>query len=174
MRQRHPVPALLLISDARNDAVLARALARLPRDGGLVFRHYHLAPDERRQRFRALRGQGRAMIWAGSARDACRAGAAGAYAAPERLGPCTGALRLATVHSLREMRRAVAAGADAVLLSPVFATRSHPGAAVLGPVRFLLLARACPVPVIALGGMDARRASRLAVRGWAAIDGLSR
>ena len=33
-------------------------------------------------------------------------------------------------------------GADAVLLSPVFPTRSHPGAPVLGPVRFRLLARA--------------------------------
>jgi thiamine-phosphate pyrophosphorylase len=59
-----------------------------------------------------------------------------------------------------------------VLLSPVFATRSHPGAATLGPVRFRLLAARSLVPVIALGGMDTRRARRLGTRDWAAVDGL--
>ncbi len=66
---------------------------------------------------------------------------------------------------------------DAVLLSPVLPTRSHPGAPVLGMVRFLLLARHSPVPVLALGGMNRAAARRLpsrgAVQGWAAIDGLS-
>jgi thiamine-phosphate pyrophosphorylase len=65
------------------------------------------------------------------------------------------------------------AGADFVFLSPVFPTRSHPGAAALGPIRFGLLARGTHVPVIALGGMDPRRAQRLEkfnVYGWAGID----
>ena len=63
--------------------------------------------------------------------------------------------------------------ADAVLLSPVFATRSHPGAPSLGPLRFLLMAQKAALPVIALGGMTAQRAARLRVHRWAAIDGLS-
>ena len=62
--------------------------------------------------------------------------------------------------------------ADALVLSPVFATRSHPGAPPLGPLRFRLLARQARVPVIALGGMTARRAAALGAA-WAAIDGLS-
>jgi thiamine-phosphate pyrophosphorylase len=65
------------------------------------------------------------------------------------------------------------ARADFVFLSPVFPTRSHPGAAALGPIRFGLLARGTHVPVIALGGMDPRRAQRLEkfnVYGWAGID----
>jgi thiamine-phosphate pyrophosphorylase len=62
--------------------------------------------------------------------------------------------------------------ADAVVLSPVFATRSHPGATPLGPLRFRLLARRAGLPVIALGGMDARRARRIGATRWAAIDGL--
>lgn len=82
-------------------------------------------------------------------------------------------MRLATAHSLAEIGAAVRAGAHAILLSPVFPTRSHPGAAVLGAVRFLLLARRSPLPVIALGGMTAARAARLPVHGWAAIDGLA-
>jgi thiamine-phosphate pyrophosphorylase len=59
-----------------------------------------------------------------------------------------------------------------VLLSPVFATRSHPDAKVLGPIRFRLLAARMGCPVIALGGIDPRRAKGLGSAAWAAIDGL--
>ena len=82
-------------------------------------------------------------------------------------------MRLVTAHSLRELGAAGRARASAVLLSPVFATRSHPDGRVLGPVRFRLLAGRSAVPVIALGGMTARRARALGASGWAAIDGLA-
>jgi thiamine-phosphate pyrophosphorylase len=74
---------------------------------------------------------------------------------------------------LREIGLARRLGADAALLSPVFPTRSHPGGAVLGPVRFRLLARQARLPVIALGGMTGAKARALGWRSWAAIDGLS-
>lgn len=177
MAQHHPVPRILLLTDARNDAGLERAIARLPRGSGVVFRHYHLPGGQRLARFHRLRRLCQArrivLLLAGTAREARRFGAAGAYAAPSHLGPRRAGLRLATAHSLRELRLAVQAGADGVLLSLVFATRSHPGGAVLGPVRFLLLAAQSLVPVIALGGMTARRARPLGVPRWAAIDGLS-
>ena len=176
MAKRYPVPRLVLLSDARNDAVLDRALARLPRGSALVFRHYHLSAPERRRRWAALRRQaasrGVALIAAGAS---CGRGAQGHYGAPSALAG--GGLRLATAHSLREIGAAARVGADAVLLSPVLPTRSHPGAPVLGMVRFLLLARQSPCPVLALGGMTRRAARRLPrggrVQGWAAIDGLS-
>ena len=177
MAKRYPVPRILLLSDARNDAALARALGRLPRGSGLVFRHYHLAPAARRARFGALRRfcrrHGHAILLSGAAAQARAWGADGAYAAPAGLGRRSGGLRLATAHDLAELGDAAGVGADAVLLSPVFATRSHPGAPVLGPVRFHLLAALSGVPVIALGGMNRRRARRLHSHGWAAIDGLS-
>ena len=177
MAKRYPVPRLLLISDMRNDATLARALARLPRGSGLVFRHYHLAPAARRARFGAMRRlcrlHGHVAFLSGPATEARAWRADGAYAAPARLGRRTGGLRLATAHGPAELRQAVRAGADAVLLSPVFATRSHPGARALGPVRFHALAALSGVPVIALGGMDRQRARGLRTHGWAAIDGLS-
>lgn len=70
-----------------------------------------------------------------------------------------------------ELIAAERAGADLILLSPVFATRSHPGAPVLGPVRFGLLARQARTPIVALGGMTAKRARALPdAYGWAAID----
>jgi thiamine-phosphate pyrophosphorylase len=81
-------------------------------------------------------------------------------------------LRLVTAHSLREIGASRRARADAILLSPVFATRTHLGARTLGPLRFRLLAARAQAPVIALGGMDARRAKRLRIGEWAAIDGI--
>ncbi|MFM9934804.1 MAG: thiamine phosphate synthase [Novosphingobium sp.] len=173
MPRCHPVPQVVLLSDLRNDRQLETAIARLPRGGALVFRHYHLPPAERRARLAALRGfcaRRSVLVITTSADRGWRAD--GRYGAPQALGRTTG-LRLATAHSLAEIGAAVRARASAVILSPVFPTLSHPGAPVLGPVRFMLLARRCPLPVIALGGMTRTRAARLPVWGWAAIDGLT-
>ena len=74
-------------------------------------------------------------------------------------------------HSARALH---APYADAVLLSPVFATRSHPGAPALTPARARLIARASLLPVLALGGVNARNAALLSgFSGIAAIDGLN-
>lgn len=64
---------------------------------------------------------------------------------------------------------------DLVFLSPIFATRSHPGAAALGPLRWVAAARRLGVPAIALGGVGAGTAARVPRRaaGVAAIDGLA-
>jgi len=77
-----------------------------------------------------------------------------------------------SAHSLRELGMAQRMHAEAIVLSPVFPTRSHPGAGTLGPVRFRLLARHAQAPVIALGGMNRHRASSLRWKNWAAIDGI--
>ena len=72
-----------------------------------------------------------------------------------------------------EEHQARMGGADVLFLSPVFATRSHPDAQPLGLARFAWLVRRTPLPVIALGGMNARRGRRLAsfgAYGWAGID----
>jgi thiamine-phosphate pyrophosphorylase len=172
------LPALWLLSDERNDAGLARSLARLPRGSGFIYRHYHLPDAARLARFRALRriarARGHVVILADSALTAREWGADGIYGAPRSLYPRRrGLIRLATAHDLGEIGLAARLGADAVLLSPVFPTRTHPGARVLGAVQFRLLARQSPLPVIALGGMTARRARTLDWPRWAAIDGLS-
>jgi thiamine-phosphate pyrophosphorylase len=80
-------------------------------------------------------------------------------------------VRSAPAHDLAEIRAAERAGADFVFLSPVFPTRSHPGAEPLGPHRFAALACATRLPVIALGGMDEKRVRGLrGAYGWAGID----
>ena len=167
MQTRQPLPAIWLISDERGDAGLERALLALPRGSGFIFRHYHLPPAERRARFARLcliaRSRGHLVALAGSRAQARRWGADKAYGAGGQLAP---------VHSLRELRRA--ARAQAVLLSPVFPTRSHPGGKVLGPLRWRLIAAQAKVPVIALGGMNPRRARRLKATHWAGIDAFLR
>ena len=160
-----------LLSDARNDAVLETVIARLPRGSGVVFRHYHLPDAERRRRFEAVRrlcrAHGHLLILAGTPARARAWRADGSYGAP-----CLGRT-IATAHDLAEIGAANRLAAAAVMLSPVFSTRSHPDAATLGPLRFRLLAARVAAPVIALGGMTPRTSRRLGARRWAAIDGLT-
>ena len=177
MPARQKLPDLWLLSDERNDAGLEDALRRLPRGSGFIYRHYHLPPEERVGRWFALariaRARRHVLVLADSAQTALEWGADGIYASPRALYPTRDLLTLATAHDLREIGPANRLGADAVLLSPAFPTRSHPGAPALGPLRFRLLAAHARMPVIALGGMTERTARRLRWPRWAAIDGLS-
>lgn len=178
MAQDQSLPAIWLVSDQRNDAVLEDALARLPRRSGFIYRHYHLGGPERLARFQTLRRIARArdhaVILADSALTAREWGADGIYGPPRALYPTRRDLiRLATVHNFTEVGMANRYGCDAMLLSPVFGTRSHPGGAGLGALRFRSLASHAMAPVIALGGMTEQLARTMNWPRWAAIDGLS-
>ena len=179
MHRRQPLPRLWLMTDERQGERLWRALERLPRGSGVVFRHYRLQPKDRRRLFRRVKAiadkRRLLLLLAGSPHEARAWGADGSHgrSGPE---PARGNLRSASAHDAREIRAAERSGASLIFLSPVFSTRSHPGAAPLGRVRFGLLARQTGLPVIALGGMDAKRARSLAafgIHGWAAIDAWS-
>ena len=76
----------------------------------------------------------------------------------------------ASCHDADELRQAAAAGADFALLSPVFATPSHPGAPHLGVNRFCELAAAAPLPVVALGGITPENRAELAAYPVAVIS----
>jgi thiamine-phosphate pyrophosphorylase len=177
MGQRQPLPDLWLLSDARNDELLPRALRALPRGSAFVFRHYHLDPRARRARWDELlplvREGGHLAVLSGSDDEALRWGAAGSYGPPEAVGEAPELLRIAAVHDGHEIAHANASGADAAMLSPVFETRTHPGAVALGPEKFHALAALAEMPVIALGGMTFERAKQLGWMRWAAIDGLA-
>ncbi|RGP42090.1 Thiamine phosphate synthase [Altererythrobacter insulae] len=114
------------------------------------------------------------VILADSALTAREWGANGVYGAPRAIYPTrSDMLTIATAHTLQELGDANRVRANAVMLSPVFATNSHPGSPYLGPNRFRMLARHAQMPVIALGGMSRSKANRLQWHRWAAIDGLS-
>jgi thiamine-phosphate pyrophosphorylase len=80
----------------------------------------------------------------------------------------------AAAHGRRGIARARQLRADAVVLSPVFPTLSHPGAAALGPLRWAALARRIGrLSAVALGGVHGGNARRLPswTAGIAAIGG---
>lgn len=81
----------------------------------------------------------------------------------------------AAAHSLAAILKARSARLDAVLISPVFQTQSHPGTAHLGARGFSALARSAHMPAYALGGITAHNAHSLRstramglalIRGW--------
>ncbi len=174
--QNQTLPSLWLLSDKRNDAALEDAIKRLPKGSGFVYRHYHLPAEQRAARFKRLlpmlREAGCWVIVSDGFRTAEEWGADGVYGGLSHIAPSP--LRwIATAHNEAEIVDANEYGADAVMLSPVFPTRSHPGSQTLGVERFHELARLATCPVIALGGMDVGRAKELNWNRWAAIDGLS-
>ncbi|WP_243451083.1 thiamine phosphate synthase [Sphingosinicella sp. CPCC 101087] len=159
------------MTDERQSDGLFEALERLPpAKAGIVFRHYGLPEAERHSLFDEVRMFARRrqimLLLAGAAGMARAWGADGSHGRGSGEG-----FRSAPVHDLTEIRAAERDGAAMLFLSPVFSTRSHPGARPLGPARFNFLARRTRLPVIALGGMNAMRARRLGeAHGWAGID----
>jgi thiamine-phosphate pyrophosphorylase len=172
MCRRYPIPTQWLMTDERMGDRLWDALERLPRGGGVVFRHYALDPTER------------AALLDRVATVAARRGlillGAGGLAGPDGVhnGVRRGhGLLSRSAHSRGEVIAAVRAGADLVFVSPVYPTRSHPGAPVLGRAGLRMIVRGLPVPVIALGGMTParfRRLRSLGIYGWAGIASWTR
>ncbi|AEG49900.1 thiamine monophosphate synthase [Sphingobium chlorophenolicum L-1] len=180
-RHRKKLPMIWLMTDERvGEADLLAAVAKLPRGkAGIIFRHYRTAAKERRTLFdRVARIAGKrrlALMLGGTAAQAQAWRADGWHGVDRRRGGKT-LIHSMPAHNGREMAAASRCGADLLFLSPLFPTRSHPGAPMLGRVRFAALARLADMPVIALGGV--RPAHRpmlkgLGASGWAAIDGLS-
>jgi thiamine-phosphate pyrophosphorylase len=168
MRARHRLPDIWLFTDERQGVALWAALAALPRGAGVIFRHY-AAPDRAalaRAHRAVCRRRGLCFVVAGPPRLARAWHAAGAH------GRAPGTLT-APAHDAAELVAARRAGARLAFLSPLYATRSHPGARPLGRLRFGGLVRGAPLPVAALGGVGPRDAAvlrRLGAVGWAAID----
>ncbi|HAF40328.1 MAG TPA: thiamine phosphate synthase [Sphingobium sp.] len=181
-RHRKKLPGLWLITDERvTDDALLEAAERLPKGrAGIIFRHYRTERDGRRALFAAVREIARrrrlVLLLAGDRRDAAAWKADGWHGhGRKRLG--RGMIRSAPAHDAREMAAARLVRADMILLSPLFPTRSHPGARSLGRVRFAALARVADGFVLALGGVNAAHEPMLraiGAKGWAAIDGLTR
>lgn len=179
------LPLLWLLSDALRLRDPASAIQRLPAGSGFIFRHYEYQGRENLARKLRLACRRRRIIFllAGDWRMALRVGADGVHL-PEWSGHQARAIRTArpealvtvAAHSERAIHRAYRQGADAVMVSPVFTTASHPGASALGAVRFAKLRHGARLPVIALGGINTHTARRLrgsGATGLAAISGLA-
>lgn len=169
-RRTGPLPRLWLFTDDRRLPDPIASVARLPRGrAGVVLRHDAdvartlLAVDLAR----ICRDRRLVLVVAGDVRLAA-AVSAGVHL---RGGRWPGVIRChgvvtSSAHSVAELRRARAAGAGLVFLSPAFATASHAGAAGLGALRWAAMARTArrsgvDVAIAALGGVDGRTVGRL-------------
>lgn len=167
------IPALYFLTDPTRVADPLAVAKRLPRGAAVVYRHFG-APERVRTALalaRLCRARRLVLLIAADPALAQRVGAQGVHWPESRLPAQRTTAGLVTVaaHSAAAAARAKAFGADAVMLSPVFSTRSASGHTPLGLFHASQIARAAGLPTIALGGIDPARARRLAGRGFAGI-----
>lgn len=176
------LPAVWLMSDAKRLPDPEAALRSLPRGSALILRHtapktlahlaWRLAP--------LCKQRGLHLLIAGDWRLAAAVGAAGLHLGEQaaRTGLAPGGRlwargRIVTISAHGALGLRAGKNASAVLLAPVFATKSHPGRPALGAMRTAALVRGSVVPVIALGGITARTVNALRHSGCAGIAGIS-
>jgi thiamine-phosphate pyrophosphorylase len=160
------------MTDERMGDSLLPAIEALPRGAGIVFRHHATSLATRRALFRRVAQVARRkhlmLIRAGA--EPLGRGEAGVHGDVRPVRP---GLRTWPAHLRAQAIAGKRAGAELLFVSPVYPTRSHPGAPALGPLRAAKIARGLGLKTIALGGMDSIRFARLQgldFHGWAAID----
>jgi thiamine-phosphate pyrophosphorylase len=179
------LPSLLFFTDPARTPDPEAVLRRLPRGAGVVFRAFGAA-DAAAQgtRLRRIAWRRGLTLLAGADPALAAAIRADGVHLPERDAARATRLRrmrpgwIVTVaaHSLRAAIASRRAGADAVVVSPVFPSRSPSAGKPLGPLRLAILVRAASCPVYALGGIDAagaQRIARIGVTGFAAVEALT-
>ena len=164
-----PFPPLLVITDRRRARRPLEEVAAALFEGGcrwLSLREKDLPAAERLALLRRLVALG--LRWdatVGVHEDvaAARAAGAGAVHLPDRAMSAAARTRFddavlvgVSAHGASRIAAAAAQGADYVTISPVFASGSKPGyGPELGLATVMALSQAAPLPVIALGGIDA-------------------
>ncbi len=177
-RQAVAVPQSWLMTDARLGSAIPHIAAHMPPRSAIIIRPYAMGGHGDAAMLRSIRHVARAkrhlLLLADSqnqpslwAYDGCHLGRFGSNA---RRG--SGFLSIA-VHNPKQAMAARRMRANAVLISPVWPTRSHPEAKPLGLRGLVRLAAMARCPAIALGGVDQPSfilARRHGAHGWAGID----
>lgn len=186
-RRQHPgshAPSLILLTDRHRVPGPEAAIRRLPPGSLVIYRDYDTM--DRPARARALaklcRTRRLRLLIAGDFELAVtlRVG----LHLPEHLARnCPARIRLrhrrntlpltTAAHGRLALTRGVKLAVDGLLLSPVFATASHPGGSWLGLLAFRRLIRSVKVPVYALGGVSPHNARSLTSSGAAGLAGIS-
>jgi thiamine-phosphate pyrophosphorylase len=180
---RLPAPPFLLITDRQQAGGSVSSIAEAAFSAGcrwLSLREKDLPPSEQAALLRELLAcaqQHQAVVTlhgnATLARDAGARGvhlAAGGNIADARRLLGNEALIGLSIHDADEARAVEATLVDYVIAGPVFATQSKPGyGPVLGPEGVALIAKACPVPVVAIGGVNFENAPDCLTAGAAGV-----
>jgi thiamine-phosphate pyrophosphorylase len=180
VRDGKRLPSLLFVTDPERVSDPVAVAERLPEGAGVVYRAFGRAEAERTGRALAEVARRRKLtLLVGADPDLTREIGADGVHLPERDLGRAAELRKAepgwwlttAVHGEAGLRAAEVAGVDAALVSPVFPTRSGAGRPVLGAETFERWAGASTLPLYALGGVTAARATELSgAAGLAAVD----
>ena len=179
-------PAIFMTDPRRTPDPLAIA-ARLPSGWGVIYRHFGAA-----NRFeigtalaRVCRLRRLVLLVSADPELARSIGADGIHWPQARLHQRRRAppgsrklIETASAHSRGALIAAARSGVDAAIVSSVFASHSGTASAPMGVLRFREMARTSPLPVYALGGVNADTAARITrgaqtqIAGWAAVDAI--
>ncbi len=154
----------------------------LPSDVGIVFRHYE-APDRAklaRQLSRVCKKRGIFLSIAGNPTLAYQIGADGVHL-PEYMIPRLPMISMrypklafsSACHSAASLMKSNNLGVAFAFISPLFPTRSHPGARHLPVHSIAPFLRKLEIPVLGLGGITPerwRQINQMGLQGFGAID----
>jgi thiamine-phosphate pyrophosphorylase len=167
-------PREWLMTDERIGERLWGAIAALPEGAGVVLRHYAASEEQRAAlAYRVADICRQRRLTLAVARDVELADSLDAALVHNPDGDAGRLPTSRAAHSAEEAKSAVDAGASLIFLAPLFPTRSHPGRKSISRNVARQIVAACPVPVIALGGMNRARFDELksdGFHGWAGID----
>jgi thiamine-phosphate pyrophosphorylase len=178
------LPRLFFFTDPARTPDPEAVIRRLPRGAGVVYRAFGdpAAVARGRRLVKAARRRGLLLLAGADAGLAARIGADGVHL-PERMAAKARGIKRArptwivtgAAHSQAAIVRARRSGADAVFVSPIFASASPSAGRPLGPLRFATLTVRPGLPVFALGGINQRTVRLLkgsAASGVAAVEAL--
>lgn len=179
------LPNLLFFTDPARIASPEAVAERLPQGAGIVFRAFGAENAvEQGRRLRAIADARGLLLLVGAHPGLAEGVRADGLHMPERLVGEIPKLRaehgryLITVaaHDLKAVQAAERAGADAVIVSPVFPSNSPSAGQPMGVEGLMALVAATALPVYALGGVRAGTVAQLAtsgVVGIAAVEALA-
>ncbi len=179
------LPNLLFFTDPERVSNPEAVAERLPRGAGIVFRAFGAADAvEQGRRLRAIADERGLLLLVGAHANLAEGIRADGLHMPERLAASVPRLRaehphyLITVaaHDTLAVQAAERAGADAVVVSPVFPSNSPSAGEPLSVEGLRDLVAATALPVYALGGVRARTVTQLigsGIVGIAAVEALA-
>lgn len=151
-------------------------IQNLPKDCGIIFRNYR-HPSRKSlalEVVKAAHDAKRIILIAADKELAIACGADGVHwpkwAKPEPLDPPL--LSTYAVHNEDELNRAETMSASAIIISPVFKTKSHEDCETLGVSGLKQLVAKTSLPAYAMGGIDDRTWPKLADLGLVGFAGI--
>lgn len=176
------LPPFFYFTDDQRGADPLQITSRLPKGTGVIFRHYN---SENRAELafylsKICKNRELSLIIAKTPALAQKVQATGCHL-PDHWITALPVLKArypqltfsAACHGERSLLKAQNLGSDLAFLSPVFATKSHPGTPALGLVRTRKMIRPLTMPVYALGGVGFKHQDMLLEAGFSGFGAIS-